>query len=276
MIIDTHTHFYDITRPEHYWPAKDSELYRTCLPHHYRALSEPLGVTGTVVVEASPQMADNEWILSLAEDDPFIKGFVANLPLGSPGFATALDRLAGNPILVGVRSGWRERDQLLQAAIVDDLKRLADRDLELDLLCGTPALQGIPQLIESVPDLRIVIDHIGGVRIDGGPPDAEWTAAMRGLQDFENVYCKVSALPEANDNEDKTRLDDYVPTLDFLWDNFGDDRVIYGSNWPVCERAADYATAQRVPQEYVKRRGPEAARQYFYENSKRAYRWPDR
>jgi len=276
MIIDTHTHFYDISRPEHYWPAKDSELYRTCLPEHYKALAEPVGVTGTVVVEASPQMVDNEWILSLAEADPFIKGFVGNLRLGTPEFAEDLSKLASNPIFVGIRSGWGETDQLLQPEILADLKKLLDRDLELDILCGVPALLGLPELQAKVPGLRVVIDHIAGVAIDGGPPDEAWVEAMKPLAEYPDLFCKVSALAEVHTKEDKGRLEDYLPTLDFLWDVFGEGRVIYGSNWPVCERAADYATVQRVPMEYVNSKGEEAAHKYFYGNSRKAYRWPDR
>lgn len=276
MIIDTHTHFYDTSRPEHYWPAKDSELYRTCLPEHYKALAEPLGVTGTVVVEASPQMVDNEWILSLAEDDPFIKGFVGNIKLGSPEFEKNLSRLARNPIFVGIRANWGQTDQLLQPEILADLKTLLERDLELDLLCRVPALLGLPELHEKVPGLRVVINHIAGVSIDGGPPDETWVEAMKPLADYRDLYCKVSALVEFHTKEDKSRLEDYVPTLDLLWDVFGEDRVIYGSDWPVCERAADYATAQQVPMEYVRSRGEEATHKYFYENSRKAYRWVER
>jgi L-fuconolactonase len=276
MIIDTHTHFYDISRPEHYWPPRNSDLYRTCLPEDYKALAEPLGVSGTVVVEASPQMVDNEWILSLAEKDTFIKGFVGNIGLGSVEFAGNLARLATNPLFVGIRANWWESGQLLRPEAVDDLKDLADRNLELDILCGVPALLGLPELRSRVPGLRVVINHVAGVRIDGGPPDQAWANAIRPLADYPEVFCKVSGLVEAHQGGDASRLEDYVPTLDFLWDVFGEDRVIYGSNWPVCERVAACATVQSILTRYLKRKGESAARKYFYENSRKAYRWLER
>jgi len=276
MIIDTHTHFYDISRPAHYWPPRNSDLYRTCLPEHYKALAQPFGVIGTVVVEASPQMVDNEWILSLAEKDTFIKGFVGNIGLGSAAFAGDLARLAANPLFVGVRANWWDSGQLLAPEVVDDLKDLADRNLELDILCGVPALLGLPELQHKVPGLRVVINHVAGVRIDGRPPDRVWVNAIRPLADCPGVFCKVSGLVEAHHGAVSSRLEDYVPTLDFLWNVFGEDRVIYGSNWPVCERAAPYATVQGIVTGYLKRKGEPAARKFFYENSQKAYRWLER
>ena len=277
MIIDTHTHFYDPNRPEHHWPPEGRDLYWTCLPERYKALAEPEGVTGTVVVEASPQLVDNEWILSLAEEDPFLKGFVGNIPLGSDDFDTSLGKLAGNPLFVGMRSNWGETGQLLQQDKVDDIKKLRDRDLELDLLCGVEAIQGLPELIEKVPGLRVVINHLGAVRINGiDPPAEEWVEAVKGVSDLDTVYMKVSALVENNQKEENGNLADYLPVLDCIWENFGEDRVIYGSNWPVSARFADYSVVQRLPTEYLQGKSDEASRKYFFENSKAAYKWPDR
>lgn len=276
MILDTHTHFFDISRPEHYWPAKGSDIYRTCMPEDYKTLARPLGVAGTVIVEASPQMVDNLWILSLAEKDPFIKGFVGNLKLGHPDFARNLHRLSSNPLFVGIRAGWTIQEQLLSPEVLADLKRLAEAELELDILCNTQGLLGLRDLRRKVPDLRVVINHVGGVRIDRLPPDPAWVQAMRSLRDFPQIFCKVSALVELNPHQEKQRMEDYLPVLDLLWEVFGEDRLIYGSNWPVCERHANYATVQKIPAEYFQGKGAEIARKFFYENSRRAYEWPNR
>ena len=276
MIIDTHTHFYDINRPEHYWPSKDSDIYFVCLPEKYIALAEPEGVTGTVIVEASPQFVDNEWILSLCEEETFLKGFVGNLPLGTPEFAGNLERFTQNPLYVGIRFNWGQREQLLQPNMIDDLKRLADTGRELDILCGVPALQGLPELQENVPGLRVVINHVAGVRIDSNPPDPEWVEAVNVLHDFPDVFMKVSGLVEGYNGENRTSLDDYIETLDIIWEAFGEDRVIYGSNWPVSARFEEYSVVHRLPTEYLERKSEEAAHKYFYENSKEAYRWPER
>lgn len=277
MIIDTHTHFYDPRRPEHHWPAEGTDLYWTCLPEKYKAIAEPEGVTGTIVVEASPLLVDNEWILSLAEKDTFLKGFVGNIPLGSQEFDSSLAKLADNPLFVGMRANWGEPGQLLRPDKVDDIKKLRDRDLELDLLCGVAAIQGLPELLEKVVGLRVVINHLGGVRINGiDPPAEEWVRAVKGVAALDTVYMKVSALVENNQKEDKGKLEDYIPVLDCIWENFGEDRVIFGSNWPVSARFAEYSMVQGLPNQYLERKGAAASRKYFFENSRMAYKWPDR
>ena len=104
-IIDTHVHFYDPTRPEGVpWPGKnDKLLYRPFLPKHFRELTRPHKVTGTVVVECSPRLEDNQWVLDLARDDPFIFGLVGNLTPGTDDYPKHLERFARNPLFRGIR-----------------------------------------------------------------------------------------------------------------------------------------------------------------------------
>ena len=106
MIIDTHTHFYDPTRPEGVpWPNPNDEvLYRRVMPEDYKALAVPEGVTGTVVVEASKWLEDNQWILDLAAAEPFIVGFVGHLE-PTADFKNNLNRFSANPLFRGIRLG---------------------------------------------------------------------------------------------------------------------------------------------------------------------------
>ena len=277
MIIDTHTHFYDPSRPEGIpWPPADNKLlYRTVLPDHCKALAEPEGVVGTVVVEASNRVEDNQWILDLAADEPFIVGFVGNLSPADPGFLEHLERFAANPLYRGIRiGGGRNIQQIESGAYGAQLEALADRDLTLDLLVRTPELPAVCDLAARIPGLRIVLDHIVHVPIDGNPPDPEWVSGMQAVGRHPNVYCKVSALPEQAVEQPAPReLAYYMPTLDALWDAFGEDRLVYGSNWPVCERAADYGSMISVVKEYFGGKGEEAYRKYFRDNGQAAYRW---
>lgn len=105
QIVDTHTHFYDPTRPEGVpWPGKnDKSLYRPVLPDDYKAIAKPHGVTGTVVVEASPWVEDNQWVLDLVEKDPFVLGLVGNLTPGKEDFRKHLARFAKNSRFRGIR-----------------------------------------------------------------------------------------------------------------------------------------------------------------------------
>jgi L-fuconolactonase len=276
MIIDTHTHFYDPTRPEGVpWPNPNDEvLYRRVLPEDYKALAVPQGVSGTVVVEASEWVEDNQWILDLAANEPFIVGFVGNLQPGSKDFGSNLERFSANPLFRGIRPRGANIKNFEKDEFLADIEKLAEKDLEIDLLVGPEGLPDVAFLANSIPELRIVINHIAGVRIDGKLPDSVWTEGMQMAAEYPKVYCKVSGLVESA--KEKPAPDDvgyYTPMLDVLWEAFGEDRLVYGSNWPVSERFADYAIVQRIVMEYFRTKGQEATEKYFWKNAKVAYKW---
>jgi predicted TIM-barrel fold metal-dependent hydrolase len=282
LVIDTHTHFYDPGRPQGVpWPPKDNAaLYRTVLPPHYRALPQGAPVAGTVVVEASPWVEDNQWILDLAAREPFIVGFVGNLPAGTPAFAGLLERFAANPLFRGIRlPSARLAAGLADRALVADLARLAERRLTLDLLGPPATLPDVARLARALPRLQIVVDHVGSVKIDGGPPPAEWLRGLDALARHGSIACKVSGLVEGSGRTGGAAPRDgafYRPVLDALWERLGRDRLVYASNWPVSEQYADLATVERLVLDYVAGRGPAAAAAVFSGNAKRVYRWIDR
>lgn len=279
MIIDAHTHCYDPSRPQGVpWPKPSDEfLYRTVLPEHYKAVAAPEGVTGTVVIEASEWVEDNAWLLGLAESDSFIVGVVGNLAPGSDGFGPKLDRFAANPLFRGIRVGGKVVADAANSSILADLEQLATRDLELDLLVRPEHLPAIASLAKRLPELRLVINHVAGVFIDGNAPDPAWVEGMQSAAEHPRVYCKVSALTSMTRQiPAPTDVGFYAPTLDVLWDAFGEDRLIYGSDWPVSARAAEYPVVQSVVAEYFGPKGDEAKEKYFCRNSKAAYKWLDR
>lgn len=283
-VIDTHTHFYDPTRPEGVpWPGKgDPALYRPMLPETFRKLVAPLGVTGTVVVEASPWVEDNQWLLDLAGKNPFLVGIVGNLAPGGEKFADHLQRFAKNPLYRGFRiSGHGLAKNLERPEFVADLKRVIDRDLEVDINGGPAMLPEIALLARQLPELRIVINHVANVRNDGKQVDAEWKKGMQECAAGPHVFCKVSALAEGATRKDasgKAPLDTayYVPLLDAIWEIWGEKRLIFGSNWPVSERAAGYADVIRVVRDYFAGKGGSAMKRFFAENARTAYQWAAR
>jgi predicted TIM-barrel fold metal-dependent hydrolase len=278
-VIDTHTHFYDPTRPEGVpWPPRnDNLLYRPVLLKDYRALAVPEPVTGTVVVEASPWLEDNQWVLDLAAHDPFIVGLVGNLPVGTKQFGGHLKRFAANKLFRGIRIRDRKLEGTLDdPAFVSDLKLLADYDLSLDLVGGTEILPFADRLAQEVPVLRIVIDHLAGVAVDGKAPPAEWVERMKALARRREIYFKVSGLVEGTGRSDGTAPPDvgfYRPVLDAMREMFGPERLIYASNWPVSERFAPLATVQGIVVDYFRSYGRRAEEQVFSQSAKAAYRW---
>jgi L-fuconolactonase len=278
-IIDTHVHFYDPTRPQGVpWPPKTQTLlYRPVLPTEYRKMTKPFGITGVIVIEASPWLEDNQWVLDLAAREPIIVGTVGNLAPGKPEFRKHLSRFHKNPLFRGIRLGssWRKyfAADPPQEPFISDLKALAEAGLELDVLGGPALLPPLVRLTDRVPNLRIVIDHLP---FDAPAEEAarvEYQTALRELGKRPQVYAKVSNVVRRLGDRVPDRVSFYRAALDELWDIFGPHRLLYGSNWPVSDRVAPYRTVIKVVQEYFATRGQEASEQYFWKNSKAAYRW---
>jgi predicted TIM-barrel fold metal-dependent hydrolase len=281
-LIDTHTHLYDPTRPQGVpWPPRqDKLLYRTVLPKDYRALPVPRPVSGTVVVEASPWIEDNQWVLDLAAHDRFIVGFVGNLPVGAKQFAGHMKRFAANQLFRGIRLRDRKLDGALDdRAFVADLKLLVDYGMSLDLVGGLEILLFADRLAKEVPSLRIIIDHLAGVVVDGKAPPADWVRQMGTLARRTNIYCKLSGLVEGTGRSDGSAPRDvefYRPVLDAMRTMFGPERLIYASNWPVSERFAPLATVQGIIGDYFRSQGRQPEEKVFAQNAKAAYRWVQR
>lgn len=279
-IIDCHTHFYDPERTEGVpWPTKGTALYRTVLPIHLRKQKQYRRVTGTVIVEASEWVEDNHWLLELAKDDPFIVGIIGNLNPTHQDFEKHLKRFASNPLFRGIRASSGVVKRMIENHSTGSLKSLMDRNLTLDINGGPDSPFVVASLAKELPHLTIVQNHIGNVHITNANPPGDWIAAIEDAAEKPNTFCKISALVEgASQSGGKApdQLEFYKPYIDVVWNAFGDDRVIYGSNWPVSELAADYYTLQRLVMEYVEAKGESATKKFCSENAKKAYKWIDR
>jgi L-fuconolactonase len=233
-----------------------------------------------VVVEASSWLEDNQWVLDLAAHEPFVVGFVGNLPVGTKQFAGHLKRFAANQLFRGIRMGGRKLEEMLDTpAFVSDLKLLADHDLSLDLVGGREILPFANRLTKEVPKLRIIIDHLAGVVVDGNQPPADWMKLMQPLVQRPNIYCKLSGLVEGTGRSDGSAPRDvgfYRPVLDAMREMFGPERLIYASNWPVSGRFAPLATVQGIVADYFRSHGPRAEEQVFAQSAKTAYHWVQR
>ena len=281
-IIDTHIHMYDPTRPQGVsWPPKDSALYqRTILPAVYRALTKPLGIVGTVVVEASTWLEDNQWVLDVAEKDTIVVGFVGNLEPGKPDFSKHLDRFAKYPLFRGIRFGylWGRSlaAELPKPEFVAGMKALAGAGLQLDAVGGPRVLPDVVRLTDKVPELRVVIDHLPFDSPTDPADQAAYKSALQELGKRPRVYAKVSSVLRRPDDRLRTDLTFYRSALDELWEIFGPDRVVYGSNWPVSDRLGTYPQVLQIVRDYFAGKGREAEEKYFWRNSIAAYRWVKR
>ncbi len=280
-IIDTHIHLFDTTRPQGVpWPdKKDKVLYQPALPPRYRALAKPLGVTGAIEVECSPWVEDNQWVLDVAATDKMIVGTIGDLEPGKPDFQGQLDKLRKNPLFRGIRYGnlWGRNigEELPHPQFVSGLKHLAAAGLVLDTANPDEALiAAMLRVTDKVPDLRIVIDHLPRLE---PPAEARALRAYQGnlreLAKRPQVYVKVSGVLRRVNGRVPDDLNFYKPRLDELWDIFGSDRLIYGSDWPNSDLWGPYEKELRIVREYFTTKGTAASEKYFWKNSVAAYRW---
>jgi L-fuconolactonase len=281
-IIDCHIHFYDPFRPGHSGLGQSEGLHhRTCLTSQCLALCGHLGVAGAILVECSAPVDDNQWLLDLSDTDQFIVGVVGHIDPG-PSFCDEVDRFAKHPRFCGIRAS---------GCSVVELTHLRDSGLQLDHIGGPPdAIHELCEQLRLVPGLRVVINHMAQPGPFSPPrsdatsshapqPSAEWLATIRAAAAVDGVFMKVSAVFEAAPGTTRAPIDlgYYLPHLEALWEAFGSERLIYGSNWPVCDRCGDpakvYGEQLSVLREFFGAKGVESLENYFWRNALRAYRY---
>lgn len=274
-IIDTHIHLYDPTRPEGVpWPPKNAkDLYRPVYPKDYMKEIKGTGVDYIVVVEASPWVEDNQWVLDTIRGHHNVVALVGNLPIGEDGFEKALARFDKDDRFVGIRLRRISKDLYRSKKLISHLKQLAKRNLSLDVMRAGVSPADLIYWASQVPDLTIVANHGIGINPNGKPIPEELAKEIRELKNYPNIICKVSGLLQPlSKGENAHSLDFYRPTLDLIWEIFGEDRVIYGSNWPVSDRGGSYKQFLDIMKSYTKEKGDKATQKYFWRNAMDHYR----
>ena len=275
-IIDTHIHLYDTSRPDGVpWPPEsDKVLYRPVLSRHFDAVSEANKVNATVIVEASDRVEDNQWVLDLVKHNPrrYI-GLVGNLPIGTDEFAGLLERFAADPRFVGLRMRQRPGDEkFFTDAVWRDLKLMADKGLTLDVLMANFTLADVDLVARRVPSLKILINHVTGLIITGEPADADWAKAVRKAASHPNVFCKVSGIFQRTGKRPSPKeLSFYAPIFKVVHDAFGEDRIIYGSNWPVTDRGGKYSEQISIINEFFEPMGRTVLEKLYWRNASAFY-----
>jgi L-fuconolactonase len=281
-IVDTHIHFYQVTRPGGVpWPpATNATLYRDILPAEYKRIAKWNGVVASGIVEASPLFEDNKWILDLVRGDSFFPFFVGQLEIGSPDFLHQLNQVSRDRRFVGIRGFLWSPVMTLDAAQLASLRELSRRGMTLDIISrGT--LNPKPQveaLCKAVPKLRIIINHLGGAQ--GLTPTAEWELSIRRLADLcPNLYMKFSSFYDMYQVGDGDHpwtapldLDAYKPHFDVLLSAFGANRLIWGSNWPVSNLGGGFADQIRLAEEYLAPFGQRVRDKVMFLNALNFYR----
>jgi L-fuconolactonase len=274
LIIDSHQHFWQVGRFDYPWMTPEVELLcRDYLPQMLEPVLQRNGVAQTVLVQASNSLEETRWLLELAEENSFIAGVVGWVDLQSESTAQQLDALTTHPKLKGVRHLVESEpadDWLAQPNVVRGLRELGNRGLTYDLLVHPRHLKYAQQVVAQCPDTRFVVDHLAKPPIKSRSV-GEWTRELKPLAAFPNVSCKLSGLvTEANWSD--WCGEDLKPYVETALEYFGPERMMFGSDWPVCLLAATYERVLDAFQNLLAPLNEDQRRRIFSDNAVEFYR----
>ncbi len=242
--IDAHQHFWKLGRPGLYgWldAPKLAPIRRDFLPDDLAPLIRAEGVDRTIFVQTRHDLDEARWVLGMAEQYPWIAGVVGWVDLASDDCERQLVEARAHPKFVGVRHVVHDEpddDFLARPDILRGLKVLEKHRVPFDLLLFVKHLRHVPNLARAFPGLPMVIDHLAKPRIKDHSLD-DWLPGFREAASFPNVSCKLSGMVTEADWDSWTAAD-LRPYVHAALDLFGPDRLMFGSDWPVCELAGRY------------------------------------
>ncbi|TFG67072.1 MAG: amidohydrolase [Anaerolineales bacterium] len=251
MRIDAHQHYWRYSPAEYKWIGHPA-LMHDFMPEDLIPLLAGNAFDGTVAVQARSTLQETQWLMDLAEQYTFIKGVVGWLDLCDPGITEILTAWCANPLFCGVRTGIRVSPVDAQQVHKDFLRGMAllgEFNTTFDILISPVQLPLASCLVEKFPSQVFVLDHIANPPIKDQQVDP-WDANIHHLASFPNVFCKVSGMVTRADHE-HWHADDFRPYLDIVFEAFGPDRLMIGSDWPVCTQAATYQQTMDIVIEAV-------------------------
>lgn len=242
MRIDAHQHYWTISRGDYGWITPEiPTLYRDFLPQDLLPAREKHHIEGTILVQAAPTYAETEYILALAEDEPSVLGVVGWLDLFDANHRTHYERHRMHPKYKGFRvmiQDMPDASDILTPEFTKALQYFEQEQVPVDILITYKQLDSFVKLMEQVPNLYGVIDHIAKPDIQD-EMNVTWVQHMKELASYPHMYCKLSGMVTEADH-DNWQVSDFTSYIQTIIHLFGVDRVMFGSDWPVCLMAATY------------------------------------
>ena len=246
--IDAHQHYWKIARNDYGWITPElPELYRDYLPADLKPHLTKHHLQGSIVVQAAATLAETEYILSLSDDSEEILGVVGWLDLEDPDYREHFAAFKKHPKFVGFRVMIQElpdANVILEPSYIEAMRYFAELDVPVDLLVSSHQLDAVVRMLQQVPGLRAVMDHIAKPQIADGILEP-WKSQMAVIAQIPGIYCKVSAMVTEADHTD-WQYSDFTAYIRHVIEVFGSDRILFGSDWPVCLLAASYDEVMNV------------------------------
>tara|TARA_Y100001958_G_scaffold94829_1_gene64960 strand:- start:1901 stop:2731 length:831 start_codon:yes stop_codon:yes gene_type:complete len=272
-ILDTHHHLWDLSLRSYDWitelPEDESiKINRNFLINDLDALANKNNVTGTICVQAHQSEEEALWLLEIAKNSDLIKGVVCWVDLKNSNIGLFLDKYQMYEKFCGIRHVWHDEkneDWIMDPKVIEGLKTLSERQINFDFLVRPNHLKYIFEVYEKIPKLNGVIDHIAKPKIIENIFEP-WAENISELSKIDSLNCKISGMvEEMNESQGISILKNYT---DHVIESFGDDKVMYGSNWPVCLTKKSYSEVLEIAKTISNNLDSE---KFFYSNGKSFY-----
>jgi L-fuconolactonase len=245
-IIDAHQHFWRLDQPPPFnyaWldAPQNAPIRRDYLPEQLSKHLRSVGVDRSIFVQAQHHLAENRWALELADRHDFIAGVVGWVDLASAECEHQVMEFKSHPKSVGIRHITQDEPDdnfIVRPEVLRGLKVLETHAVPFDLLFYVKHLRHVPALAKQLPELPMVIDHLAKPHIKDRQMD-DWLPHFKAASEFQNIYCKLSGMITEADWRRWTAAD-LKPYVESALELFGPERLMFGSDWPVCELAGTY------------------------------------
>ena len=273
MVIDSHQHFWKYDSDKHAWIDDNmSSIRQDFLPHQLEKLYKAQGVDGCVAVQADQTDEETAFLLQLSKNHPIIKGVVGWVDLRSPDISELLEAYSSEEIIKGFRhivQGEADPNFLLRPSFLNGISALKKHDFTYDILVFPHQLGAVLEFVKTFPDQKFVIDHIAKPYIKDGFYDG-WAALMMEIGKQKNVYCKLSGIITEADYQHWTKSD-IIPYLDLVLDAYGPNRLMFGSDWPVCLVAGNYQEVKELIANFIAKLSSDEQRNIMGANALKFY-----
>ena len=242
MIVDAHQHFWNPARGDYAWLKPGNPIHRVFLPTDLQPLMAEAGVDATILVQAAPTSDETDYLLGIARDTPWVLGVVGWIDLLAPDATSEVRRRADDPLFLGVRPMLQDlpdSDWILQSALAPALEAITAAGLVFDALILSRQIAAIAELARRHPRLAIMLDHGAKPRLGDANAMLAWAREMEKLAAMPNATCKVSGL--LTELTPAGTRDDVARAVGVLFDLFGAERLVWGSDWPVLTLAGSYS-----------------------------------
>lgn len=272
MIIDSHQHFWNYNEKRDTWINESMEiLKKDFLPHDLEPILKQNKIDGCIAVQADQSEEETEFLLKCASENKFIKGVVGWVDLCSENLESRLSYFSNNPIFKGVRHIVQAENSnyLRKKDVEKGIGKLSKFNLTFDLLITTEQIKSAISLVEKLPNQKFVLDHIAKPKISE-PIENGWLSGIIKLSEKKNVWCKLSGLVTET-NGYNFEESDFNPFIKVIFENFGPDRILFGSDWPVCLLASNYKYVLGIINNYFKDYDPGVKKKILGGNAKIFY-----